>query len=43
MNHTQEQIQAQRQLWMMEDILCGLRGNKNRFMALLGLQRQGGE
>lgn len=37
----QEQIQAQRQLWMMEDILCGLRGNKNRFMALLGLQRQG--
>uniref|UniRef100_A0A8C1ZW33 Si:ch211-234p6.5 n=2 Tax=Cyprinus carpio TaxID=7962 RepID=A0A8C1ZW33_CYPCA len=37
----QEQIQAQRQLWMMEDILCGLRVNKNRFMALLGLQRQG--
>ncbi|XP_026114138.1 uncharacterized protein LOC113092661 isoform X2 [Carassius auratus] len=36
----QEQIQAQRQLWMMEDILCGLRVNKNRFMALLGLQRQ---
>ncbi|RXN21782.1 pleckstrin -like protein [Labeo rohita] len=36
-----EQIQAQRQLWMMEDILCGLRVNKNRFMALLGLQRQG--
>ncbi|KTG44525.1 hypothetical protein cypCar_00034569 [Cyprinus carpio] len=29
------------QLWMMEDILCGLRVNKNRFMALLGLQRQG--
>ncbi|XP_039540440.1 uncharacterized protein si:ch211-234p6.5 isoform X2 [Pimephales promelas] len=38
---TQEQIQAQRQLWMMEDILCGLRVNKNRFMALLGLQTQG--
>ncbi|XP_067290661.1 pleckstrin homology domain-containing family A member 5 isoform X2 [Pseudorasbora parva] len=37
----QEQIQAQRQLWMMEDILCGLRVNKNRFMALLGLQMQG--
>uniref|UniRef100_A0A8C1YSK1 Si:ch211-234p6.5 n=1 Tax=Cyprinus carpio TaxID=7962 RepID=A0A8C1YSK1_CYPCA len=37
----QEQIQAQRQLWMMEDILCGLRVNKNRFLALLGLQRQG--
>ncbi|XP_016091985.1 pleckstrin homology domain-containing family A member 4 [Sinocyclocheilus grahami] len=37
----QEQIQAQKQLWMMEDILCGLRVNKNRFMALLGLQRQG--
>ncbi|XP_043082493.1 uncharacterized protein si:ch211-234p6.5 isoform X2 [Puntigrus tetrazona] len=37
----QEQIQAQRQLWMMEDILCGLRLNKNRFMALLGLQRPG--
>ncbi|XP_067233759.1 pleckstrin homology domain-containing family A member 5 [Chanodichthys erythropterus] len=37
----QEQIQAQRQLWMMEDILCGLRVNKNRFMALLGLQTQG--
>ncbi|XP_056306791.1 uncharacterized protein si:ch211-234p6.5 isoform X2 [Danio aesculapii] len=37
----QEQIQAQRQLWMMEDILCGLRVNKNRFMALLGLQTPG--
>ncbi|XP_056594396.1 uncharacterized protein si:ch211-234p6.5 isoform X2 [Triplophysa dalaica] len=34
----QEQIQAQRQLWMMEDILCGLRVNKNR---LLGLQTPG--
>ncbi|XP_051543563.1 uncharacterized protein LOC127434688 [Myxocyprinus asiaticus] len=37
----QEQCQAQRQLWMMEDILCGLRLNKSRFMALLGLQTQG--
>ncbi|XP_051537952.1 uncharacterized protein si:ch211-234p6.5 isoform X2 [Myxocyprinus asiaticus] len=37
----QEQCQAQRQLWMMEDILCGLRVNKNRFMGLLGLQTQG--
>ncbi|XP_026056415.1 pleckstrin homology domain-containing family A member 5-like isoform X2 [Carassius auratus] len=37
----QEQIQAQRQLWMMEDILSGLRVNKNHFMALLGLQKQG--
>lgn len=39
---SQEQIQAQRQLWMMEDILCGLRVNKNRFMSLLGLQTHGG-
>ncbi|XP_057183230.1 pleckstrin homology domain-containing family A member 7 isoform X2 [Triplophysa rosa] len=37
----QEQIQAQRHLWMMEDILCGLRVNKNRFMSLLGLQTPG--
>ncbi|XP_051969367.1 uncharacterized protein si:ch211-234p6.5 isoform X3 [Xyrauchen texanus] len=37
----QEQCQAQRQLWMMEDILCGLRVNKSRFMGLLGLQTQG--
>lgn len=36
---SQEKIQAQRQLWMMEDILCGLRVNKNR---LLGLQTPGG-
>ncbi|XP_065114878.1 pleckstrin homology domain-containing family A member 4 isoform X1 [Paramisgurnus dabryanus] len=36
----QEQIQSQRQLWMMEDILCGLGVNKNRFMALMGLQTQ---
>ncbi|XP_036436677.1 uncharacterized protein si:ch211-234p6.5 isoform X2 [Colossoma macropomum] len=35
----QERSQAQRQLWMMEDILCGLKGNRSRFRIMLGLQR----
>ncbi|XP_048871514.1 uncharacterized protein LOC125743004 isoform X2 [Brienomyrus brachyistius] len=36
----QEQSQAQRELWMMEDILCGLGANRNHFRAILALQRQ---
>ncbi|XP_037392886.1 uncharacterized protein si:ch211-234p6.5 isoform X2 [Pygocentrus nattereri] len=35
----QERSQAQRQLWMMEDILCGLKPNRSRFRIMLGLQR----
>lgn len=35
----QEQCQAQRELWMMEDILAGLKINKDHFCFLLGLQR----
>ncbi|KAL7886951.1 hypothetical protein AOLI_G00046720 [Acnodon oligacanthus] len=35
----QERSQAQRQLWMMEDILCGLKANRSRFRIMLGLQR----
>lgn len=35
----QEQSQAQRELWMMEDILAGLRINRDHFRFLLGLQR----
>lgn len=35
----QEQSQAQRELWMMEDILDGLKANRNHFRYLLGLQR----
>ncbi|CAB1337816.1 unnamed protein product, partial [Coregonus sp. 'balchen'] len=35
----QEQSQAQRELWMMEDILSGLRVNRDHFRVLLGLQR----
>nr|XP_020461820.1 pleckstrin homology domain-containing family A member 6-like isoform X2 [Monopterus albus] len=34
----QEQSQAQRQLWMMEDILAGLKVNRDHFHFLLGLQ-----
>lgn len=35
----QEQSQAQRELWMMEDILAGLKINRGHFRFLLGLQR----
>ncbi|XP_061565068.1 uncharacterized protein si:ch211-234p6.5 isoform X3 [Cololabis saira] len=35
----QEQSQAQRELWMMEDILAGLRPNRDHICLLLGLQR----
>ncbi|XP_069547641.1 pleckstrin homology domain-containing family A member 4 isoform X2 [Brachyistius frenatus] len=35
----QEQSQAQRELWMMEDILAGLKINRDQFRFLLGLQR----
>ncbi|XP_026206614.1 pleckstrin homology domain-containing family A member 7 isoform X2 [Anabas testudineus] len=35
----QEQSQAQRELWMMEDILAGLKVNRDHFCFLLGLQR----
>ncbi|XP_049336592.1 pleckstrin homology domain-containing family A member 4 isoform X2 [Astyanax mexicanus] len=38
----QERSQAQRQLWMMEDILCGLKANRTRFRIMLGLQRPPG-
>ncbi|KAG7227799.1 hypothetical protein INR49_013593, partial [Caranx melampygus] len=34
-----EQSQAQRELWMMEDILAGLKVNRDHFRFLLGLQR----
>ncbi|KAG7492087.1 hypothetical protein MATL_G00010970 [Megalops atlanticus] len=36
----QEQSQAQRELWMMEDILCGLKTNRNHFRVMLGSSRQ---
>ncbi|KAM3591361.1 uncharacterized protein V6R79_000744 [Siganus canaliculatus] len=35
----QEQSQAQRELWMMEDILAGLKVNRDHFCFLMGLQR----
>uniref|UniRef100_UPI0037E882B0 pleckstrin homology domain-containing family A member 6-like isoform X2 n=1 Tax=Semicossyphus pulcher TaxID=241346 RepID=UPI0037E882B0 len=35
----QEHSQAQRELWMMEDILAGLKINRDNFRFLLGLQR----
>nr|XP_046225090.1 pleckstrin homology domain-containing family A member 4 isoform X6 [Oncorhynchus gorbuscha] len=35
----QEQSQAQRELWMMDDILSGLRINRDNFRVLLGFQR----
>ncbi|KAM8729678.1 pleckstrin homology domain-containing family A member 4 isoform 2-T2 [Acanthopagrus schlegelii] len=35
----QEQSQAQRELWMMEDIMAGLKINRDHFRFLLGLQR----
>ncbi|XP_057682185.1 pleckstrin homology domain-containing family A member 7 [Corythoichthys intestinalis] len=35
----QEQSQAQRELWMMEDILAGLKVNRDHFCFLLGLQK----
>ncbi|XP_026884488.2 pleckstrin homology domain-containing family A member 4 isoform X3 [Electrophorus electricus] len=34
---SQERSQAQRQLWMMEDILCGLKANRSHFRAMLVL------
>lgn len=39
----QEQSQAQRELWMMEDILSGLKINRDHFRFLLGLQRHHSE
>ena len=39
----QEQSQAQRELWMMEDILAGLKVNRDHFRILLGLQRHQGK
>ncbi|KAJ7984556.1 hypothetical protein DPEC_G00356020 [Dallia pectoralis] len=38
----EEQSQAQRELWMMEDILSGLRVNRDHFRVLLGLQKSPG-
>lgn len=38
----QEQSQAQRELWMMDDILSGLRVNRDNFRVLLGFQRHTG-
>ncbi|XP_068439372.1 pleckstrin homology domain-containing family A member 7-like isoform X2 [Clinocottus analis] len=35
----QDQSQAQRELWMMEDILAGLKSNRDHFRFLLGLPR----
>lgn len=35
----QDQSQAQRVLWMMEDILAGLKINRDHFCFLMGLQR----
>lgn len=35
----EEQSQAQRELWMMEDILSGLKTNREHFRFLLGVQR----
>ncbi|KAM4525248.1 pleckstrin homology domain-containing family A member 4 isoform 2-T2 [Odontesthes bonariensis] len=34
-----QQSQAQRELWMMEDILAGLKVNRDQYCFLLGLQR----
>ncbi|XP_041938710.1 uncharacterized protein si:ch211-234p6.5 isoform X3 [Alosa sapidissima] len=39
----QEQHKAQKQLWMMEDILCGLRDSRNHYRLVLGLHDQPGE
>lgn len=39
----QEHAQAQRELWMMEDILSGLKINRDHFRFLLGLQRHHSE
>lgn len=36
---SKDQSQAQRELWMMEDILTGLKINRDHFRFLLGLQR----
>ncbi|XP_076842944.1 pleckstrin homology domain-containing family A member 4 isoform X2 [Brachyhypopomus gauderio] len=33
----QERSQAQRQLWMMEDIICGLKANRDHFRSMLDL------
>ncbi|KAK7919693.1 hypothetical protein WMY93_010977 [Mugilogobius chulae] len=35
----EEQSHAQRELWMMEDILSGLKSNRDHFRFLLGIQR----
>lgn len=35
----EEQSHAQRELWMMEDILSGLKANREHFRFLLGIQR----
>ncbi|CAL9699028.1 unnamed protein product [Knipowitschia caucasica] len=35
----EDQSQAQRELWMMEDILSGLKTNREHFRFLLGIQR----
>nr|XP_015194944.1 PREDICTED: pleckstrin homology domain-containing family A member 7-like [Lepisosteus oculatus] len=37
-----EQSQAQREIWMIEDILCGLSPNKNNFRLAMGSSRQTG-
>ncbi|XP_077407870.1 pleckstrin homology domain-containing family A member 4 isoform X2 [Vanacampus margaritifer] len=36
----QEQCRAQRELWMMEDILAGLKVNRDHFRFLLGLHKR---
>ncbi|XP_028825322.1 pleckstrin homology domain-containing family A member 4 isoform X3 [Denticeps clupeoides] len=35
----QEQSRAQRQLWMIDDILCGLKANRNHFRLIFGLDQ----
>ncbi|MBN3311786.1 PKHA7 protein, partial [Atractosteus spatula] len=39
---SQEQSRAQREIWMIEDILCGLSPNKNNFQLAMGSSRQTG-
>ncbi|XP_066564848.1 pleckstrin homology domain-containing family A member 4 isoform X2 [Amia ocellicauda] len=36
----QDQSQSHRELWMIEDILCGLSANKNHFRVSMGTPRQ---
>nr|XP_014354108.1 PREDICTED: pleckstrin homology domain-containing family A member 7-like isoform X1 [Latimeria chalumnae] len=38
-NHPQEEAEAQRDLWMMEEILSGLQGNKDAFLMALDSTR----